>query len=411
MASVVGEVLVEKELTLSAFSADDEAIDVNFVADQIKRAGVEVITRNSVEKEALEAARGADIVSLDVRIGRVTYKSIKAAEWLRHENPFRAIFFFTRVPEAVTGKEWPVNFILVKNTRAAALLNSIPLMILVHDVCLALLRQIVRLFDATDGQPREQLRSGLLSRLTHFYHLLSPIERSAQRSDSSIARRYQEFRANLSPFIENPGYLSSEVNYEGFSAVRRLLVDKVTTELSELEKIDGVHVRDQLKEEISSLKEVQSSLPIMDPNLAIGGITADVAADDIGAAEDVEPAFYLNVWFPDRPLEEPWLIVAEEARMLVNLGERREEIGLATTDPISEEAESQLDTVEYVDVLVICADADVVPLRNRIQVPPRKETTAQFQVTPLRQGEISLTVVLLIKNDPIHRTLFYFEAR
>lgn len=409
MADVGGSVVAKREHTLTAFSADDEISDADFVASQIQRAGVDVITRDSVETEALEAARYADIISLDVRIGLFTNRSITAARWLKKENPFRAIFFFTRVPEAVV-KDWPVNFILVKGTPAARLLNRIPLMILVHDICLALVREIIGLFEATEQRPREQLRLGLLSRLRHFYYLLPPIERSARRSDLSVAHRYQEFRSNLSPFVEDPSYLFG-APHDGLSAVKHLLLDNVTTELHELQKIPGVRVRDTLKGEINSLTTFQPSLAATEPSSVDAVIAPDATADEIRADEDIEPAFFLNVWFPDQPLEQPWLIVAQAARMLVNLGEQRDEMSLGTTDPISEEAEAKLDTVEYVDVLVICNDADVVPLRNRIQVPPRKETTAQFEITPLREGEISLTVTLLIKNDPIHTTLFSFEAR
>jgi len=401
--------VLEKEETLSAFSADDEKADAELVAAKINSAGVTVTTRNSVEPASLEAAKDAHIVSLDVRIGRSTFKSIEAAKWLKEENPFRAIFFFTRVPELVN--EWPVNFLLVKNTRAAELLNRIPLMILVHDVSLALLREIVVLLRARYYYQASPL-SGLLKQLRDFYYLLRPIERSAGRFDQSLALRYQELRASLSPFIENADYLTSQFTGQNLSAVSHLLVDNVSRELGELEKIDGVRVRADLRDEITSLRNAQASLTVVESPLESGQTKAGDPDEEIHGDDDTEASeIYLNVWFPDRPVEKPWLLLGKAARMLVNLGDEQEETSLGTTAPVSEESEARLETVDYVDVLVVCADADVVPLRSRIQVPPRKETTAQFEVTPLRIGEILLTVILLIKNDPIHRTPFYFEAR
>lgn len=399
---------VKKKGRLSAVSIDDDSNDAEVFVQQIKLAGVDVTTRSSVEKADLEATRDSEIIALDVRIGRVNYKSIIAAKKLKEQNPFRAIFFFTQVPEEV--KVMPVNFMLVKHTSAAKLLSSIPLMILVHDVCMALLGQMLRVFEATDRQVMKRVSSSLLTHLNYFYDLLPPIVRSAEKSDSFLARRYREFREDLSPFIENPE-IFHDSRISKLSAFRHLLIDNVTRELGELEKIEGVRIRPTLKEEIRSLKALQATVPVLEPSTADTG-TVDTTVIETQDNENTEPAnLYLNVWFPDRPAEEQWLIVMQAARLLVNLGSERESGPLAASDSIREETEALLDTLDHVDVMILCVDADVIPLSSRIEVPPRRLTTAEFQITPLRPGSIPLTVVLLVKNDPIHRSHFYFEAR
>lgn len=389
------------EETLSAVSADDEYADRQFVEYKIGRAGISVTKRDSIEGDFLEAAKDASIIALDVRYDNFTYKSFHVAVQLKWNNPYRAIFFYTRVPEAI--KEWPVNFAVIKNTDAAQHLGRVSLMILVHDISLAILKEMSKLPGVLDRSNESERLSRVFLALERFYALLAPTERSAERVDANLAQRYQHLRLSLAPFVENAGRWTSPGSLEWLPPVHRILFNGMCTEFSDLGAINGVHVKEELGAEVRSLE-----LP------AIGGYPPTKEDEGGGRAAETNKdteTFYLNVWFPDRPAEEPWLVMGRAERMLVNLGEQREDEQLGKSEPVSEEAEEALDTVEYVDVLILCSDADVVPLRSRIQVPPRKETTAQFEVTPLYEGDISLTVVLLVKNDPIHRTNFFFEVR
>lgn len=393
MAAEAGAVLEVEELY--AYSADDEEEDSSYVESKIGGVGIRVTRRDSIEPGIVEDAKNAKIIALDVRFENNTRKSVKAADRLKMRHPYRAIFFFTRVPEAI--KEWPVNFAVRKgyDSEAAQHLDRISLMILVHDISLAILKDIHNLPSGIGWERKKDRLLGIFSELRRFYGLLFPAQRSAERVDQNLARRYQSLREVLAPFVLDARQWTTPGKMDCLPPVRRILFDGMCREFSDLETISGVEVRKELADEVALLRP---------PDETEGGVGEEAAADE---AE----TFYLSVWFPDRPAEEPWLVVGRAERMLVNLGAKREDEGLGKSEPVSEEAEEALETVEYVDVLIQCSDADVVPLHSRIQVPPREGNTAQFEVTPRREGEIPLTVVLLVKNDPIHRTHFYFEAK
>lgn len=394
--AVGGAAVLEEVEELSAYSADDEEEDSSFVESKMGGVGISVTRRGSIEPGILEDAKNAKIIALDVRFEDNTRKSVKAADRLKMRHPYRAIFFFTRVPEAI--KEWPVNFAVRKgyDSEAAQHLDRISLMILVHDISLAILKDIYNLPAAIDWERKRVRLLSIFSELRRFYGLLFPTQRSAEIVDKNLARRYQSLRELLAPFVVDAGLWTTPDRMDYLPPVQRILFDGMCREFSDLETISGLEVRKDLADEVAPLKP---------PDQTVGGV-----GDEATAADESE-TFYLNVWFPDRPAEEPWLVVGHPERMLVNLGAQMEEGQLGKSEPVSEEAEETLETVEYVDVLIQCSDADVVPLHSRIQVPPRKENTAQFEVTPRREGEIPLTVVLLVKNDPIHRTHFYFEAK
>lgn len=394
--AVEGAAGLEATEELSAFSADDEEEASSFVESKIGGVGIRVTRRDSVEQDALEAAKDAKIIALDVRFENNTRKSVKAADRLKMKRPYRAIFFFTRVPEAI--KDWPVNFAVRKgyDSEAAQHLDRISLMILVHDISLAILKDICNLPSAIDWELKKARLLNIFSELRRFYGLLFPTQRSAEMVDENLAQRYQSFRESLAPFVMDAAQWTTPGRTDCLPPVRRILFNGVCREFSDLSTISGVEVKGGLADEVASLE------PTDEPEGSRG--------EEAVAADEAE-TFYLNVWFPDRPAEEPWLLVGHAERMLVNLGAQMDEGQLGKSEAVSEEAEEALETLEYVDVLIQCSAADVVPLHSRIQVPPRKKTTAQFQVTPRREGKIPLTVVLLVKNDPIHRTHLYFEAK
>jgi hypothetical protein len=390
-----GTAVLEESQTLSAVSADDEEPARDFVESKFNRASIDVTKRDSVEGDFIEVAKDAEIIALDLRFDNVTAKSTQVAQYMKWKNPYRAIFFFTRVPEEVR-KESLVNFAVEKDSEAAQQLDRISLMILVHDISLAILKDIYNLPAGINWERKRDRLLSIFSELRRFYGLLFPTQRSAAMVDENLGRRYQGLRELRAPFVVDAGQWTTPGRVDCLPPVQRILFDGMCREFSDLETIRGVEVRRELADEVAPLKP---------PDETVGGAGGEAAA------ADESETFYLNVWFPDRPAEQPWLVVRRAERMLVNLGALMEEGPLGKSEPVSEEAEETLETVEYVDVLIQCSDADVVPLHSRIRVPPRKENTAQFEVTPRRGGEIPLTVVLLVKNDPIHRTHLYFEAK
>ena len=60
--------------------------------------------------------------------------------------------------------------------------------------------------------------------------------------------------------------------------------------------------------------------------------------------------------------------------------------------------------------MLLCAEADIEPIFDTLDLPPDPCNSVKFYVTPLNKGELNLTIVLLLKNEPIHRTTFSCEA-
>lgn len=108
---------------------------------------------------------------------------------------------------------------------------------------------------------------------------------------------------------------------------------------------------------------------------------------------------YLNVWFPKFEPRAPRFVVDEPIDMHVDLGPQRHR---AHPDPISESLKDQLRRLARIDVWVQCADADVTPGDGTLELPwPTNVLT--FQLVPRRPGGLRIVVVLLIKNQPVHR--------
>jgi len=132
------------------------------------------------------------------------------------------------------------------------------------------------------------------------------------------------------------------------------------------------------------------------------------AVDNTPAVSD--SALYVNAWFPDYN-EGSWLTVGETSHLLVNLGPKITPSSLSISDHLTRDDESLVNAAEYIDIMVLCANADVAPLRARLPMPPKPECPAKFDVTPRIEGDLELTVVLMICNEPLHYTTFCCEAR
>ena len=119
---------------------------------------------------------------------------------------------------------------------------------------------------------------------------------------------------------------------------------------------------------------------------------------------------HLNTWFPDEPNSDVHLPVGKPARLCVNLGPPHIPSGAGKISPLDAAALAKLAKEGALDVLVLCPGARVKPLRKRMPLPPDPKTILEFTLTPLRDGKLDLQIVLLIKNEPIHRTFFPIEA-
>jgi hypothetical protein len=133
-----------------------------------------------------------------------------------------------------------------------------------------------------------------------------------------------------------------------------------------------------------------------------------IAADAPGAMPASPPDLCLNAWFPDEPSDVPRLIVGVAARLHVNLGPPR--AGAAGSEVLPNKVVQELSEVPFVDVLLLCAGADIKPLRQRLPMPPDPKRVLQFTLIARRPGELDIQIVLLVHNEPIHRMSFPVTA-
>lgn len=140
-------------------------------------------------------------------------------------------------------------------------------------------------------------------------------------------------------------------------------------------------------------------LPLAAPPPATRGLLDDVPS---------EAPLCLNAWFPDHPADPIRLPVGLPALLHVNLGPPRDDA--AASEPLPPDVIQALHEVPFIDVLVLCAGADIRPLRRRLVMPPDPALVLEFALTPSRPGPLEIQIVLLVHNEPIHRMLVPAEA-
>lgn len=127
------------------------------------------------------------------------------------------------------------------------------------------------------------------------------------------------------------------------------------------------------------------------------GATRGVPSRLPKASEEI----FLNVWFPAYEPREPRLVVDRPIDMSVDLGPQRR-AAKRSDPPLDPATREALLGLPGVDVWVQCADASVTPCDGTLVLPwPTNVLT--FEVTPRVVGNIRIGVVLLVRNQPIHR--------
>lgn len=66
--------------------------------------------------------------------------------------------------------------------------------------------------------------------------------------------------------------------------------------------------------------------------------------------------------------------------------------------------------VDHIDVVVLCPGSKVKPLRQGLPLPPKSDSIVEFELTPSVTGKFVAEVLLLVQNQCIHTSEFYFEV-
>lgn len=104
----------------------------------------------------------------------------------------------------------------------------------------------------------------------------------------------------------------------------------------------------------------------------------------------------LHISMPDLAHRDGALIAGQLCRLQVNL-----------TPPANDQNKYMVD---HVDVIVLCPGSKVKPLRQRLPIPPKSDSIAEFELTPKVTGKFVAKVLLLICNECIHTSEFSFEV-
>ena len=85
-------------------------------------------------------------------------------------------------------------------------------------------------------------------------------------------------------------------------------------------------------------------------------------------------------------------------------------MGEDASNAIPSDTAELLNGLESIDVLVISPFARISPIVQTLELPPQADRFVAFTVIPLREGQLELTVLLQLMNEPIYRTAFRCEV-
>ena len=375
----------------------------------------------------MQRAQDADIVSLDLEVENRRAESLFVCSQLKKQNPEKSVIFFTSSPEDVLSQ--PINFVLEKSKQVWESYDRLLMMILVHDRSFSLLREVVDL--SGNREEIEEHYAEMREKLSPFISSLLTIQRVFKKEDRTIAKRYRRLTKVLKKIYSVGG--DAENIAVKLQKMQEPLIGFVRQELADLKQFDGVYATPKLENEIVDLDFSIAHQPnLLWPKRTVGErmivFAADRVADSFRSVSEYlktgqtetaqtpettsaaveEHTLYLNAWFPDYE-EKDSLTVYVPAELRVALDYLTTE-NLGTSAQISPEKAELLNTAGHVEVMVISPEADIDPLIVSLELPPEKEAFVKFTVTPRKEGSINLSVLLLIRNEPIYRTVFVCQA-
>jgi hypothetical protein len=413
------------QIDMKAVIVEDSHADAEQIEKDLNEIDVRRIVRLRSYEDAnlIELAKDADIVSLDTGAGGYSYQSLAVARALAKVIPYAANFFYTADPLWVIKN--PFNFIIEKHKPAQRAFGHVVLMMLAHNRSLSVLHSLSELLRAkNEDEINERLRS--VNQDIKYFHLsLSSIVNRLSKADPDTASRYDKLKS-----IIHDAATSQEIEKDAsntfLTSVSRPLLYSVRDELAHLRDIEGVHVEPEAESEINLLESRLlaaratrtlrqfSEKRLWMPDVLLTKGDLDVPDEPVEhEVESGDPAstIYLNVWFYDVTGETVTLVEQEPMTLAVNIGPLRQaDSEYASSDAISADTSHLFYSIEYLDILIICPDASVEPLNQRLPMPPGPNATVIFTLTPNHPGSVEVTVVILVCNDPIHRSVFSFEA-
>jgi hypothetical protein len=230
---------------------EDDPADADLIRSRLHAAGLfELDVYNSLDVNFRDAVKDADVVSLDLVVDGSSYKSIRMAERLLKDNPFRPVFFFTSNPAAVHSTS--SNFTLGKGEEVQNILAQIQLIMILHDICLTLLRLINDHHERQHDEPELGGAEKVYQQLGRIDSLLSYLLRySDENQDHS--KLYLNLKNMISPIRETH---VDAISYDkDILPLRPYLLEVVLAEQERLSHIKGVYIRPELLIETRQLKE------------------------------------------------------------------------------------------------------------------------------------------------------------
>lgn len=144
--------------------------------------------------------------------------------------------------------------------------------------------------------------------------------------------------------------------------------------------------------------------------------TQNELIDDPDRSTEVEAAsavdeFYLNVRLEGHDRRPEHIDASETVALLVSLAMERGGGSLVDEDAFGPDVVNQLFEHDELDVMVVCPDATVTPLRGVLPLPPEPDEAARFELTPhVGVASIRVTVLLLILGEPLHKAEFDLDV-
>lgn len=407
---------------IKAVVVEDDPNEAQHIVEALSGIGVGRIECFSSYEggTVIESASDADIVSLDTGLHGYTYQSLAVARRLAELNPRSASFFFTANPYGI--KRNPFNFTVEKHKLSAEEYGHAALMMLAHNHSLLLLRSLDELMHVGNEAQMLAHLDAVQVEAGKFYESLSAIVERL-RTDPDSAHRYNTLRTLIRPALELTP--QSEDSAHFLSVIRLPLLRSVADELERLRDISGVHVEPEVVTHVEGLSRrlfAPRAEYVLDElwrgrraseSSSLGGDARIWTKTDSRPGRTVrgdEDILFLNISLWDGKYETSALSVGREVTLEVNIGPRTKR-AVARHDAITADQAHLFYSIDFVEVMVVSPGVDVEPLSRKMPMPPGPDATVYFTLTPLWAGDVELIVILLINNDPIHRSSFHYEVQ
>lgn len=393
---------------------DDEDEDLQRILEKLDSAKIfDSRSFASYRGEAVAvAAANAQLVSLDWYVENETWRGLGFAKALLKQDPSKTIIVFTSQPTAVSDFEG--HFVLEKTESVWANYETICSRIWFHDRCLSL----VRWLDEQLVDERHGVHASTETQWepwSDFYPRIFQVAELVRMPNTAAYRRYHSVSDLLLGMRE--GKAEAAAGRAVLQRARKRAMESLLEEYAELSRTEGVLPTKVLRCQLETLSE--TVLGVSDLEAVLNRAFGRSLVTGLGSWLSTAMNGLVEMQVPEAQEETGTLRVrawfgSEEAPTTPVIGQWcpfQIELSVMGTPVDSTDGDVEPSFgVDSLDLLLLCALADVRPLKSRIELPFEDVATVDFSVRPRAACSTELVLIVEVFNEPIHRISFPFAA-